>query len=82
MKAKKDLIRIVRSPVDGVIAVDLHGKSKGRGTYICPNLDCINLAMQTERLSRAFRTSSESPDRVSLEVVNELKQNLLELTKA
>lgn len=82
VKAKKDLIRIVRSPVGGTIAVDPHRKEKGRGAYICPNIDCINRAMQPERLNKAFRIISGSMDRISLETIDKLKQNLLGLIES
>jgi hypothetical protein len=71
VKAKRDLIRIVISvppnagksgltepkPRGEVVTIDLHGKKKGRGAYVCPNVDCIKKAMQPERLNRAFRIS-------------------------
>ena len=79
VKARKDLIRIARSPVEDIITVDLHGKEKGRGTYVCPNMDCINRAMRPESLSKAFRIIPDSANRIRLETIEELKQNLLEL---
>ena len=82
VKAQRDLIRIVRLSISGIITVDLSGKEKGRGAYICPSLDCISRAMQPERLNRAFRIVSNSTDHISLEDVNGLKQNLLELIKS
>lgn len=82
VKGKKDLVRIVRSPVGGVITVDLAGKGKGRGAYICLNPECISRAIQPERLKRAFRVTSNSADRISLEDIYKLKQNLLELLES
>ena len=81
VRAKKDLIRIVRSPVGGIITVDRGGKEKGRGAYICLNLDCIGWAMQPERLRKAFRISNPA-DHISLGDIDELKQNLLELVES
>lgn len=77
IKAKKDLIRIVKLPVDGVIAVDPRGKGDGRGAYICPSIDCINRAMQVGRLSRAFITTSNLTDCINLKNLDKLRQDLL-----
>jgi predicted RNA-binding protein YlxR (DUF448 family) len=44
-------------PRGEVFTIDLHGKKKGRGAYVCPNIDCIKKAMHPERLNRAFRIS-------------------------
>ena len=35
MKAKKELVRVVRSP-EGDISLDFRGKAPGRGAYPCP----------------------------------------------
>ena len=53
MKAKKELIRIVRSP-EGVIELDLTGKKAGRGAYVCPNKECITIAYKGRRMERAL----------------------------
>ena len=79
VKAKKDLIRIVRSSDEKTITVDLYGKGKGRGAYICPDICCIDEAMKPDRLNRAFRISNNSEDHISLETIDKLKQNLLSL---
>lgn len=79
VKAKKDLIKIVRSSSEKTITVDLHGKGKGRGAYICPNMRCINEAIEPERLNRAFRISQNSADNISLETIGELRQKLISL---
>jgi len=79
VKARENLIRIVRSPISGAVVVDLHGKEKGRGAYICPNLDCIDKAIQPQRLNRAFRIAPGSADRTCTEIVTRLKQELSEL---
>lgn len=78
VKAKRSLIRIVKSPVGGIITVDPHGKGNGRGAYICPNVECISKAMHLERLNKAFRIAANSKDRFGLETIDRLKQNLLE----
>ena len=40
MKAKNELIRVVRSP-EGDISLDFRGKKSGRGAYLCPNEECL-----------------------------------------
>ena len=51
MKPKKELIRIVKRP-EGEVSVDLTGKKSGRGAYICKNIECLEKAFKTKRLSR------------------------------
>ncbi|MBR4308260.1 MAG: YlxR family protein [Oscillospiraceae bacterium] len=53
MKAKGDLIRVVRSP-EGEISLDSKGKAPGRGAYLCPNAECLKRANRSKALSRAF----------------------------
>ena len=76
---KADLIRIVKSFGDGSIVVDLRGKEKGRGAYVCSNIDCINRAMEFQKLNRAFRIVPDSADSISLENIDKLRRYLLEL---
>lgn len=79
MKGKGDLMRIVRSSVNGVFIIDPRGKEKGRGTYVCPDVNCVNRAMEPQRINRAFKVVQNSVDRISLETIDKLRQNLLEL---
>ncbi|MEI6601895.1 MAG: YlxR family protein [Clostridia bacterium] len=53
MKPKKTLARVVKNK-DAEIAVDLIGKMQGRGAYVCRNHDCLNKAIKTKKLERAF----------------------------
>ncbi|MCF6464695.1 RNase P modulator RnpM [Clostridium sp. Cult2] len=52
-KPKKDLVRVVRNK-DGIIDVDLTGKTNGRGAYICSNMDCLNKVKKSKKLDRAL----------------------------
>lgn len=52
-KPKKDLIRVVKTKENEVF-VDRTGKVNGRGAYICDNLECLNGAIKTRALNRAF----------------------------
>ena len=53
MKAKKELIRVVRSP-EGAISLDFRGKAPGRGAYLCRSGECLKKAVKSKALERAF----------------------------
>lgn len=53
MKNKRDLLRVVRTP-EGSIEVDPTGKKSGRGAYICPDPECLSLAVKGKRLQKAL----------------------------
>lgn len=52
-KAKRELIRVVRSP-EGQVSLDFHGKKNGRGAYICPSSDCLKKAIRSKALERSL----------------------------
>ena len=52
-KPKKELIRVVKSP-EGEISIDFNGKKSGRGAYICNDISCLEKAVKTKQLERAF----------------------------
>lgn len=76
IKAKKDLIRIVRSPDSEDIIFDLRGKENGRGAYICPDMNCIEKALQPEKLNRVFKIPQSSVVFISSEIIDRLKRDL------
>jgi predicted RNA-binding protein YlxR (DUF448 family) len=80
MANKSELIRIVRSS-DNSIIVDLDGTKNGRGAYLCPNIDCINKAMNLEKLNRAFKIAPYSVNQLALYSINKTMQTLIELIK-
>lgn len=53
MKAKKELIRIVRDK-EGAVSVDFTGKKAGRGAYICPSTECLDKVRKGRKLEKAF----------------------------
>lgn len=71
MKAKKELIRVVKSP-EGEINVDLKGKAPGRGAYLCKNKNCVDLASKNRALEKTFSRKIEK------EVYDKLKAQLNE----
>lgn len=69
---KWDFIRIGYTK-DGRLLVSLNAKGEGRGAYVCPNLKCIQAAMNPKRLNRLLRAQLDQ-DRI-----DSLKARLLEL---
>lgn len=68
-RAKKELIRVVRTP-DDRIEIDPTGKLSGRGAYICPQIDCLQKAIKGKRLDKALQRT------ITPEVLEGLKQGL------
>ncbi len=57
-KSKKELIRIVKDK-EGNIQIDRTGKLPGRGAYICDDVSCLDKAIKSKRLEKAFETKIE-----------------------
>jgi predicted RNA-binding protein YlxR (DUF448 family) len=72
VKAKKELIRIVRTP-GGEILLDESGKLSGRGAYICPKKECFEKAMKARRLEKSLETA------ISEEVCETIRKKLPEV---
>jgi predicted RNA-binding protein YlxR (DUF448 family) len=51
-KQKKELVRI--AGYEGNVMIDLTGKAKGRGVYLCSNVECFNTAVKKRALSRSL----------------------------
>ncbi|MFC4598983.1 RNase P modulator RnpM [Cohnella hongkongensis] len=70
MMAKKELIRIVRSP-EGEIHIDLTGKKPGRGAYLCGKVACFRLAKKSKAFERALKTpvSADIYDRLEADFI-------------
>ena len=60
-KAKRDLIRVVRTP-EGAVTLDFGGKMNGRGAYLCPNPECLKKAIRSKALDRSLEV--EIPEEV------------------
>lgn len=67
--SKKTLIRIVKNK-DGEIFVDNTGKANGRGAYICATKECLEKAIKTRALNRAFKLE------ISEKVYNDLSEEI------
>ena len=64
-KAKRELIRLVRTP-DGKIEVDDSGKKTGRGAYLCREWECWQTGLKGNRLEHTLRGSVTQEDREKL----------------
>ena len=53
-KNKNDLLRIVKVS-DGNIKVDSTGKSEGRGSYICYDMECLEKLIKSRRLNKVLK---------------------------
>lgn len=73
-KPKKDLLRIVKDK-DNKISVDLTGKMNGRGAYICNNVECLEKAIKSNRLSRTFEQD------IDKEIYEELRDVIVNQSK-
>ncbi|AFY74328.1 putative nucleic-acid-binding protein implicated in transcription termination [Synechococcus sp. PCC 7502] len=62
---KQEFWRVVR--VDSAVKLDV---GMGRSAYICPNLNCLQLAQKKNRLGRSLRTQ------INPEIYEILKQRL------
>lgn len=63
--AKRELIRIVRTP-EGSVEVDATGKLSGRGAYLCGRVECWQEALKRDRLSTALKTRLSEADKERL----------------
>ncbi len=74
MMPKFELMRVVKDP-EGNVSLDSTGKKNGRGAYICRSTACLEKAIKTKKLERAF--SMMIPD----EVYTSLKREMVGLEK-
>ena len=65
IKAKKDLLRVVKTP-GGEIEIDDTGKKDGRGAYLCPTRECMDKALKGNRLEYTLRASITEENREKL----------------
>ncbi len=54
-KPKRSMLRIVFTP-QGEIMIDPTGKKAGRGSYICNDRNCFDLAKKRKALDRGLKT--------------------------
>ncbi len=56
MKNKREMIRVIRTG-GNEICIDATGRKNGRGAYICPNMNCLKMAMKNRGLERSLKTA-------------------------
>jgi len=76
VRAKRELIRVVRTPTGEVVLDEGRGKLPGRGAYVCVDRECLRRALRSKALERALK--QPVPD----EVVEQLSRRLDELAAA
>lgn len=74
-KPKLELIRI--SLYDDELVVDITGKAKGRGVYLCNNMDCVEQAKKKKAFQRAYKRNFDENiiDEVLLKVSDVIEKN-------
>ena len=59
MKAKREMIRVIKTAPteegETEIILDATGRKNGRGAYICPNRECLAMAIINKGLERSFK---------------------------
>ena len=74
MKAKTDLIRVVRTP-EGNVVVDRRGKLSGRGAYICPTGECFKKAVKSRAIQRQLEVEIDETTMAALEIEVQRREN-------
>jgi uncharacterized protein len=62
---KREFIRLVCTP-ESEVEIDLTGRKAGRGSYLCINRKCWELALSTGGIERALRIKLTSQNREKL----------------
>ena len=66
MKNKKEMIRVIRTSEQEFV-LDATGKKNGRGAYVCPSEECLQLARKNKGLERSFKQAIPAEVYESLE---------------
>ena len=66
MKNKKEMIRVIKTR-EGTFMLDATGKKNGRGAYVCPSEECLQLARKNKGLERSFKQAIPAEVYESLE---------------
>ncbi len=72
MKNKKEMIRVLKTNEDEIV-IDATGKRNGRGAYICPSLECLELAIKNKGVERSLKVA------IPKDVYTLLKKEMTEL---
>uniref|UniRef100_UPI00405692B6 RNase P modulator RnpM n=1 Tax=Agathobacter sp. TaxID=2021311 RepID=UPI00405692B6 len=74
MKAKKELVRIIKTP-EGEVILDTTGRKNGRGAYICPKTECLDTAIKRKGLERSLKIA------IPAEIYEVLKEEMSKVAK-
>ena len=59
LKPKKDMIRVIKTAAEdetsSQIELDATGRKNGRGAYVCPNSECLRMAIKNKGLERSLK---------------------------
>ena len=69
MKAKKELIRVIRTPEEDVV-LDITGRKNGRGAYLCRQSACFEKACKNKGLERSLKMN------IPAEIYESLKKEI------
>lgn len=72
MKTKKEMIRVLKTNEDEIV-IDATGKKNGRGAYICPSLECLELSIKNKGIERSLKVT------IPKDVFTQLKKEMTEL---
>ena len=70
-KNKTELIRIVCNK-EGEISLDINEKKEGRGAYICNKQECLEKAIKSKSIEKAFKRKIDD------EIYNKLRGVIIE----
>lgn len=72
-KPKKELIRIVKTAERQVLP-DFTGKVNGRGAYICSNINCLDKAIESKKISKSLAVglSIDEIEQIKIEIKNKI----------
>ncbi len=65
VRAKRELVRIVRTP-DGAVEVDETGRKAGRGAYLCKARDCWEAGLSKRALDHVLKSGLSAEQRDQL----------------
>ena len=51
------MLRVVRLPDAGGVALDPTGKASGRGAYVCATVECVNNAQKRKAFERSLKVA-------------------------
>ncbi len=54
---KRGLLRVVRLPDAGGVALDPTGKRSGRGAYVCATAECVTNAQKRKAFERSLKVA-------------------------